>query len=71
MSGRQLPAVTGKQVIEALAAEGWYVKRIRGSHHSPGEPYAVGAMSSTQGNHSPMVAAFRQMLIARLMAGSH
>nr|MBA3305364.1 Fic family protein [Thermoleophilaceae bacterium] len=37
----------------------------------PGNPYAVGAMSSTQGNHSPMVAAFRQMLIARLTAGSH
>lgn len=33
MSARQLPAVTGKQVIKALAAEGWYVKRIRGSHH--------------------------------------
>lgn len=33
MSGRQLPAVTGKQVLKALAAEGWYVKRIRGSHH--------------------------------------
>lgn len=33
MTGRQLPAVTGKQVIKALAAEGWFVKRIRGSHH--------------------------------------
>jgi predicted RNA binding protein YcfA (HicA-like mRNA interferase family) len=33
VSGRRLPAVTGKQVIEALAAQGWYVKRIRGSHH--------------------------------------
>jgi fido (protein-threonine AMPylation protein) len=35
----------------------------------PGNPYAVGAMSSMRGNHSPMVAAFRQMLIARLTAG--
>lgn len=29
----QLPAVTGKQLIKALESEGWYVKRIRGSHH--------------------------------------
>lgn len=27
------PAVSGKQVVKALEAEGWYVKRIRGSHH--------------------------------------
>ncbi len=33
MSGRQLPAVTGKQIVKALAAEDWYVKRIRGSHY--------------------------------------
>jgi len=33
VSGRQLPAVTGKQVIKALSTEGWYVKRVRGSHH--------------------------------------
>jgi predicted RNA binding protein YcfA (HicA-like mRNA interferase family) len=29
----RLPAVNGKQVIKALEARGWYVKRIRGSHH--------------------------------------
>jgi predicted RNA binding protein YcfA (HicA-like mRNA interferase family) len=29
----KLPAVNGKQVIAALEKEGWYVKRIRGSHH--------------------------------------
>ena len=29
----KLPAVNGKQVIAALEREGWYVKRIRGSHH--------------------------------------
>ena len=29
----KLPAVSGKQVIAALEKEGWYVKRIRGSHH--------------------------------------
>ena len=29
----QLPAVTGKQLIGILEAQGWYVKRIRGSHH--------------------------------------
>lgn len=29
----KLPAVGGKQVIAALEKEGWYVKRVRGSHH--------------------------------------
>jgi len=29
----RLPAVTGKEVIKALEAKGWYLKRIRGSHH--------------------------------------
>jgi predicted RNA binding protein YcfA (HicA-like mRNA interferase family) len=29
----KLPAVSGKQVIAALKKEGWYVKRVRGSHH--------------------------------------
>jgi predicted RNA binding protein YcfA (HicA-like mRNA interferase family) len=29
----QLPAVNGKQLIKILEGEGWYVKRIRGSHH--------------------------------------
>jgi len=29
----ELPSVSGKQLIRALEAEGWYVKRIRGSHH--------------------------------------
>jgi predicted RNA binding protein YcfA (HicA-like mRNA interferase family) len=29
----KLPAVRGKQVIAALEKEGWYVKRVCGSHH--------------------------------------
>lgn len=29
----KLPPVSGKQVIAALEKDGWYVKRIRGSHH--------------------------------------
>jgi predicted RNA binding protein YcfA (HicA-like mRNA interferase family) len=29
----QLPAVSGKQLIKILEGRGWYVKRIRGSHH--------------------------------------
>ncbi len=29
----ELPPVTGKKLIAALEAKGWYVKRIRGSHH--------------------------------------
>jgi len=40
----KLPAVSGKQVIVALEKQGWYVKRIRGSHHvlrHPNIPDAV------------------------------
>ena len=40
----RLPAVSGKQVIKALEAQGWYVKRIRGSHHimrHPSIPEAI------------------------------
>jgi predicted RNA binding protein YcfA (HicA-like mRNA interferase family) len=29
----QTPTVTGKQLLKILASRGWYVKRIRGSHH--------------------------------------
>ncbi len=29
----QTSAVTGKQLVKALEGQGWYVKRIRGSHH--------------------------------------
>ncbi|MCO5315809.1 MAG: type II toxin-antitoxin system HicA family toxin [Solirubrobacterales bacterium] len=29
----RLPPVTGKQAIAALEKDGWYVKRVRGSHH--------------------------------------
>jgi predicted RNA binding protein YcfA (HicA-like mRNA interferase family) len=29
----QLPAVNGKQLLRILEGRGWYVKRIRGSHH--------------------------------------
>ena len=29
----QTPAVTGKQLVKILEGQGWYVKRIRGSHH--------------------------------------
>lgn len=36
----------------------------------PGNPYAAAAMSSMQGDHGPTVAAFHQMLLARLSAGS-
>ncbi len=37
MSG-ELPAVSGKQVIKALERRGWYVKRIKGSHHALRHP---------------------------------
>ncbi len=29
----QLPAVSGEQLVKILESRGWYVKRIRGSHH--------------------------------------
>ena len=29
----QLPAVNGKELIKILERQGWYVKRVRGSHH--------------------------------------
>jgi predicted RNA binding protein YcfA (HicA-like mRNA interferase family) len=29
----QLPAVSGKELIKILERQGWYVKRVRGSHH--------------------------------------
>jgi predicted RNA binding protein YcfA (HicA-like mRNA interferase family) len=29
----QAPAVTGKQLVKILEGQGWYVKRMRGSHH--------------------------------------
>jgi len=29
----QLPTVSGKNMVRVLETQGWYVKRIRGSHH--------------------------------------
>lgn len=29
----QLPTISGKQLIRVLERKGWYVRRIRGSHH--------------------------------------
>ena len=29
----QTPAASGKQLIKVLEGQGWYVKRVRGSHH--------------------------------------
>jgi predicted RNA binding protein YcfA (HicA-like mRNA interferase family) len=40
----RLPAVTGKQLIKILEGQGWYLKRVRGSHHvlrHPSIPDAV------------------------------
>jgi predicted RNA binding protein YcfA (HicA-like mRNA interferase family) len=40
----QTPAVSGKQLIKVLERQGWYVKRIRGSHHimrHPSVPDAI------------------------------
>lgn len=40
----QTPAVTGKQLVKILERRGWYVKRVRGSHHilrHPNVPDAI------------------------------
>lgn len=37
MSGG-LAAVSGKQLVKALGQRGWYVKRIKGSHHALRHP---------------------------------
>jgi predicted RNA binding protein YcfA (HicA-like mRNA interferase family) len=29
----QTPAVSGKQLVKILEGQGWYLKRLRGSHH--------------------------------------
>jgi len=47
------PAVNGKQVVKALEAEGWYVKRIRGSHHIMRHPTVPDAVPvPVHGNRS-------------------
>ncbi|MBM3666927.1 MAG: type II toxin-antitoxin system HicA family toxin [Actinobacteria bacterium] len=28
-----MPSVSGKQLVKVLERRGWYVKRVRGSHH--------------------------------------
>ncbi len=41
---QRLPAVSGRELIAALGKRGWYVKRIRGSHHvlrHPDRPDAI------------------------------
>jgi predicted RNA binding protein YcfA (HicA-like mRNA interferase family) len=34
----ELPPVSGARVVRALEQRGWYVKRIRGSHHAMRHP---------------------------------
>jgi len=40
----QLPAVSGKQLIKILERQGWYVKRVRGSHHILRHPTIADAL---------------------------
>jgi predicted RNA binding protein YcfA (HicA-like mRNA interferase family) len=40
----QTPAVTGKQLVKVLEGQGWYVKRIRGSHHILRHPSILDAI---------------------------
>jgi predicted RNA binding protein YcfA (HicA-like mRNA interferase family) len=48
----KLPAVRGEEVIKALEAKGWYLKRIRGSHHILRHPAIPDAIPvPVHGNH--------------------
>jgi predicted RNA binding protein YcfA (HicA-like mRNA interferase family) len=40
----QVPAVSGRQLIKILESQGWYVKRIRGSHHILRHPTILDAI---------------------------
>jgi predicted RNA binding protein YcfA (HicA-like mRNA interferase family) len=50
----QLPAVSGKQLIKILESRGWYVKRIRGSHHILRHPTIPDALPVPVHGSSPI-----------------
>jgi len=33
MSNDPIPSISGKELVRVLESIGWYVKRVRGSHH--------------------------------------
>ncbi|MEX0993196.1 MAG: type II toxin-antitoxin system HicA family toxin [Solirubrobacterales bacterium] len=41
----KLPSVRGKQRLKVLEAEGWYLKRTKGSHHIMRHPTIPDAIS--------------------------
>ena len=48
----QTPAVSGKQLVKILEGQGWYVKRVRGSHHILRHPTVPDAIPvPVHGNH--------------------
>jgi predicted RNA binding protein YcfA (HicA-like mRNA interferase family) len=50
----QTPAVTGRQLIKILASQGWYVKRIRGSHHVLRHPTVPDAIPVPVHGNTPL-----------------
>ncbi len=50
----KLPTVTGKQLIAVLATKGWYVKRIKGSHHILRHPELPDAIPIPVHAHHPL-----------------
>lgn len=49
----QTPAVSGRQLVKILEGQGWYVKRVRGSHHIMRHPDILDAIPvPVHGNRS-------------------
>jgi len=48
----QLPTISGKQLIRVLERKGWYVKRIRGSHHVLRHPEIAGCITRAGASQS-------------------
>ena len=45
MVNQRAPRVSGKRVLAALERNGWYVDRVRGSHHQPRHPDEPGTVT--------------------------
>jgi predicted RNA binding protein YcfA (HicA-like mRNA interferase family) len=42
VAGQRMPRVTGADLLRALRRDGWYVARVRGSHHLLNHPSRPG-----------------------------
>jgi predicted RNA binding protein YcfA (HicA-like mRNA interferase family) len=50
----QTPAVSGKQLVKILERQGWYVKRVRGSHHILRHPTVPDAIPVPVHSNQPL-----------------